>query len=280
MGLLATIADALGLRKAIRPQEAGPFALDSSVAEALAAAPEGHALHVRTAAAERGRLVHAWLAPATPTMRRVDELPVVISDEDLQRLHGLRMVHREQGFAVSLDLVVRAGSTPNPDGRLYTISRPLHRGAPSYYTAQGPPAPPPVDALLARPDVEAALLRGAHLTLTRSPGASWKELDAAVDSQLRDHFLGCGELVDGDVSQERTDPLAEEVRLVLQEQVLPGVHRDGGHIELVDVREGVVRVHLEGACSSCPAATSTLRDGVERALRRSLGSRVVRVEQV
>lgn len=43
----------------------------------------------------------------------------------------------------------------------------------------------------------------------------------------------------------------------------------GGHIELVDVRDGTVTVNLAGACHGCPAARTTLRQGLEDRLRRS-----------
>lgn len=42
----------------------------------------------------------------------------------------------------------------------------------------------------------------------------------------------------------------------------------GGRIHLVEVRDGVVTVQLAGACHGCPAARNTLRDQLERELRR------------
>jgi Fe-S cluster biogenesis protein NfuA len=48
--------------------------------------------------------------------------------------------------------------------------------------------------------------------------------------------------------------------------VRPALQADGGDVELVDVRDGVVSVRLVGACGGCPMATVTLRDGIERAI--------------
>ena len=47
---------------------------------------------------------------------------------------------------------------------------------------------------------------------------------------------------------------------------------DGGDIELVDVKDGVVSVRLKGACGGCPMATMTLKNGVERALKQQIPS--------
>jgi len=54
------------------------------------------------------------------------------------------------------------------------------------------------------------------------------------------------------------------------EDVLPYVESHGGAIELIDVRGGVVRVRLSGACAGCTASAITLQEGVERALREGL----------
>lgn len=54
------------------------------------------------------------------------------------------------------------------------------------------------------------------------------------------------------------------------EEVRPFVQSHGGAIEVLDVRGGVVSVHLSGACAGCTASAITLREGVERALREKL----------
>jgi len=60
--------------------------------------------------------------------------------------------------------------------------------------------------------------------------------------------------------KERVEEIIERIRPMLQ--------ADGGDIELVGVDdEGVVSVRLQGACSSCPMSTMTLKMGVERNLK-------------
>ncbi len=46
---------------------------------------------------------------------------------------------------------------------------------------------------------------------------------------------------------------------------------DGGDIELVDVTaDGIVKVRLMGACGCCPMSTMTLKQGVERMLKKEV----------
>ncbi len=78
---------------------------------------------------------------------------------------------------------------------------------------------------------------------------------------------------------ETTGTLNERVGKVL-ETVRPYLQADGGDVDLVQVTpEGIVEVHLVGACGSCPMSLMTLRAGIERALMREIPE-VKRVEAV
>lgn len=50
-------------------------------------------------------------------------------------------------------------------------------------------------------------------------------------------------------------------------QIRPALQADGGDIQLIDVKEGVVKVKLTGACGGCPMAAMTLKQGVTRILK-------------
>jgi Fe-S cluster biogenesis protein NfuA len=72
--------------------------------------------------------------------------------------------------------------------------------------------------------------------------------------------------------------MKDQVEGVL-EKLRPMLMMDGGNIELVDVKDDEVFVHLVGACGMCPSSTMTLKMGVERALKEAIPSikRVVSV---
>lgn len=71
----------------------------------------------------------------------------------------------------------------------------------------------------------------------------------------------------------------EQVEEIL-DRIRPMLMADGGNIELIDVKDGEVFVHLVGACGMCPSSTMTLKLGVERALKEALPDVVKRVVQV
>ena len=61
----------------------------------------------------------------------------------------------------------------------------------------------------------------------------------------------------------------EDVEKVL-EKIRAGLKRDGGDIELVEIKDSVVYVRLKGACGSCPMSTLTLKNWVEANLKREI----------
>lgn len=71
----------------------------------------------------------------------------------------------------------------------------------------------------------------------------------------------------------------EKVAEVL-EQIRPALQQDGGDVELVGVKDGVVSVKLTGHCGGCPMATITLKNGIERYLTQKLPNEVKEVVQV
>ncbi|OGO41471.1 MAG: hypothetical protein A2137_03850 [Chloroflexi bacterium RBG_16_58_8] len=70
------------------------------------------------------------------------------------------------------------------------------------------------------------------------------------------------EKVEAGLGREKVEAALDKVR--------PALQADGGDVELVDVKDGVVTVRLTGACGGCPMSTMTLRMGVERVLRQEL----------
>jgi len=62
----------------------------------------------------------------------------------------------------------------------------------------------------------------------------------------------------------------KKVKKVL-DQIRPGLQADGGDVDLVEITEdGIVKVRLVGACHGCPMATLTLKNGIERTLKKKI----------
>ena len=72
--------------------------------------------------------------------------------------------------------------------------------------------------------------------------------------------------------------MKEKVKKALND-VRPSLQADGGDVELVDVENNIVKVRLKGACAGCPMSQMTLKQGIERYLKK-LVPEIVSVESV
>ncbi|MDI6839676.1 MAG: NifU family protein [bacterium] len=73
--------------------------------------------------------------------------------------------------------------------------------------------------------------------------------------------------------------MREKIEKVLNEDIKPMLAMDGGSIELIEVKDGIVEVRLTGACGGCPMAQLTLTKVVETKLKEKIPE-VKRVESV
>jgi Fe-S cluster biogenesis protein NfuA len=68
---------------------------------------------------------------------------------------------------------------------------------------------------------------------------------------------------------KRGKTMKEKVEAALA-RIRPALQADGGDVELLGVKEGVVSVRLIGACGGCPMSTMTLKNGIERILKQEV----------
>ena len=80
-----------------------------------------------------------------------------------------------------------------------------------------------------------------------------------IIEESRDSLPNVYEGPDGEIIKKITDLLDTRVR--------PAVAQDGGDITFQSFQEGVVYLHMQGACAGCPSSTMTLKMGIENLLK-------------
>jgi Fe-S cluster biogenesis protein NfuA len=71
--------------------------------------------------------------------------------------------------------------------------------------------------------------------------------------------------------EEKIRAKLDELRIHLQ--------ADGGDLEIVEIDGKNVKLRLQGACGTCPHATMTIKNGLERILREEIDPDIV-IERV
>jgi len=86
---------------------------------------------------------------------------------------------------------------------------------------------------------------------------------------LRETVGGKYEAPAADAKPKRMTALQKikKIEGVLEKEVRPGLRKDGGDIELIDVDGDFVTVSLRGACKSCKKSQTTIKEYVEKKLR-------------
>jgi Fe-S cluster biogenesis protein NfuA len=54
------------------------------------------------------------------------------------------------------------------------------------------------------------------------------------------------------------------------EKIREGLRVDGGDVQLVDIVDGIVKVKLQGHCAGCPFSQMTLKNFIEKELKKSV----------
>ncbi len=144
---------------------------------------------------------------------------------------------------------------------------------------------PLANALFALPGVARVFLGADFITVTKTNEADWPELKPQVLGTVMEHFVagremveGVGEALDEDVAPEDQEIVAQ-IKELIDTRVRPAVAGDGGDIVFRGYRDGIVRLHMQGACSGCPSSSATLKHGIENMLRHYVPE-VQSVEQV
>ena len=136
---------------------------------------------------------------------------------------------------------------------------------------------PLAERLFAIQGVSGVFFGSDFISVTKGEG-EWQHLKPAVLGAIMEHYLS-GEAVAegapaGTKAAEADEDFAPEdeetvktIKELLETRVRPAVAQDGGDITFQGYRDGVVFLHMRGACSGCPSSTATLRHGIENLLK-------------
>ena len=183
-------------------------------------------------------------------------------------------------------MFIETEGTPNPATLKFLPGRDVMGGRTAdFASAEAAGRSMLAGAIFALPGVTRVFLGGDFVTVTKDDSLSWQALKPQVLGAIMEHFVAGRPVIDGDADEldEDVEPADAEIVATIKElldtRVRPAVAGDGGDIVFRGYRDGVVKLHMQGACSGCPSSSATLKHGIENMLRHYVPE-VVRVEQV
>ena len=117
------------------------------------------------------------------------------------------------------------------------------------------------------------------ITITKNDSLDWQVIKPGILAAIINHFNSENPTViikavnkEKKSFKKNTDDsdIVKQIKELLDTRVRPAVAMDGGDIIYDKYEDGIVYLHMQGACSGCPSSTATLKMGIENMLKHYL----------
>ena len=173
-------------------------------------------------------------------------------------------------------MFIQTEATPNPATLKFLPGRPvLDNGTLDMPTLEAAAQSPLAERLFELPNVSGVFFGSDFISVTKSDG-EWQQIKPAVLGAIMEHFMTGAPLLANDAApaaaddeffDEKDADTVATIKDLIETRVRPAVAGDGGDITFKGYKEGVVFLHMKGACSGCPSSTATLRHGIQNLLK-------------
>jgi Fe-S cluster biogenesis protein NfuA len=169
-------------------------------------------------------------------------------------------------------MFIQTEHTPNPATLKFLPGvQVMKSGTANYVVADDAKNSPLATRLFGVEGISGVYLGADFITATKSNDKEWEIMKPQILGAIMEHFQSGQEAIDsGDTISDDDGDLDEislQIKELIETKVRPAVAQDGGDIVYKGFENGVVFVHMQGACSGCPSSTATLKSGIENMLR-------------
>ena len=165
--------------------------------------------------------------------------------------------------------------TPNPHTLKFNVSKALlPSGTINFTDKERAKGSLLASELFAIENVLGVMIGPTFVTVTKAPAADWQVMVEPVTKKIKE-LLASGKELFSLAAQTmhatgNESEIEQRIKDILDTEIRPAVAMDGGDITFYSYENGVVTLHLQGACSSCPSSIMTLKMGVENRLKQAV----------
>lgn len=165
--------------------------------------------------------------------------------------------------------------TPNPATMKFNLSHRVIETPRDFPSAQEAQCSPLASKLFGFPWTSGVFIGPDFVTVTKQDWVDWDVLAEPLAGLIREH-LERGEPVyievapQADDESENDSEVIKQIKRILNTEIRPVVALDGGDIVFANYNEGILSLHMKGACSGCPSSTATLKEGIETRMKELL----------
>ena len=163
--------------------------------------------------------------------------------------------------------------TPNPDAMRFVLAEPLTNGVTrSFENKSEAEGDELATALFDIEHVINVYYVDKYITITQDGKAVWSELLRKLAPPIREaeaqEFEEDSEVHVSAEAANSDDPRLQEINRMLDEQVRPYLLADGGGLKVLGLDGKRLKVHYQGACGTCPTATTGTLYAIESMVKR------------
>ena len=123
--------------------------------------------------------------------------------------------------------------------------------------------------------VEGVFFGSDFITITKNQTEDWQVMKPLILGSIMDHYNSNEQTIIAEQikhnkslqTDEGDSDVVKQIKELLDTRVRPAVAMDGGDIVYDSFKDGIVYLHMQGACSGCPSSTATLKMGIENMLK-------------
>lgn len=161
-------------------------------------------------------------------------------------------------------MLIEIEETYNPNVRNFYLNTPvLAQGAAEYASLKTKGSSECAKNILNVGGVLSVLILPDMISVVKKEDADFRALEPQIMAEIVDcDFF---KLKNFDFSKQDKKALTEAL---VEAKIRPFLKRDGGDIEVLGIKDGVLAVRLKGRCQGCPHANQTLKNMVEATLKK------------
>lgn len=170
-------------------------------------------------------------------------------------------------------MFIQTEKTPNPETLKFIPGEPvLKTGTAEFKSVDAAARSPLAQRLFKLDGVKSVFLGSDFISITKTMEKDWSILKTQALAGIMEHFSTHQPVMTGEDSPvasniDMDDEIVVQICELLETRVRPAVQQDGGDIVFDRFEDGIVYLHMRGACSGCPSSTATLKSGIENMLR-------------
>ena len=186
-------------------------------------------------------------------------------------------------MTTKIPFIIYAESTPNPDVMKFVSNKMLTAESKECLTINDADKWPLLQSIFQFPFVKEIFIASNYISIKKHPTVEWFDISNQVRIFIQDQLNNDVEInFFSDVKQNakttvKKSKLTLEIEEILETSIRPSIQMDGGDIELVSCKDGIIKVFLKGACSGCPSSQMTLKNGIEVLLKEKFPNKVKEV---